>query len=103
MPWQGRLSASAQHRPCGAWTECSTQEEDPQGSAFGALARTDHRTHIWRHGSRMGARSQQRITGGFPVCHGRADSLPRRNTGRVEPGQNAAPRKKTHRAAPLAP
>ena len=40
-----------QSRLCPPRAECSTQEVAPQGSAFGALARTDHWTRIWRQGA----------------------------------------------------
>ena len=43
----GKLSEGLeQTRPCPPWAECSTQEETSQGSAFAALARTDHCTRL---------------------------------------------------------
>ena len=50
-----------------------TQEVAPQGSAFGALARTDRRTRGAPFDRSRGASLEQRLTGGLSVCQNRAE------------------------------
>ena len=72
-----------------------TQEAAPQGSAFGALARTDRRTRGAPFDRSRGASLEQRLTGGMSVCQNRAEK-PRP----LLDGQNTDPCEAAHPTPP---